>query len=159
MTVRIEVNVAGLDRLEEGLKVAPEVLEAESLQAMRRSVLLVEADVKALTPRRTGRLFASIGSSVRPGFGNLRGTVGTAVKYAPWVENGRGPIVAKHVTASGKPGFLKFRGRGGRVYFRHRVGPAVGKQMFRRGLSTAMPGIRLFFAEAARKAADSIKGK
>lgn len=152
MTVTINVTAANLDRLAEGLKIAPAVLEEASVEAMQKSVLLVEADVKALTPRVTGRLFSSIGHAVDPTVGKLRGSVGTAVNYAPYVEEGRGPIVAKAKA-------LRFRGRDGKIIYRRAVGPALGRHMFRVGLQTAMPAVRQFFVDAVKKVADAAKGR
>lgn len=149
--VTIGVNLDGLDKVAEGMRVAPDVLDAAEREAMQKSVLVLEAEVKSLTPRVTGRLFSSIGHSVEPGLGSIRGHVGTAVHYAPWVEDGRGPVVARAAKA------LRFR-IGGRVIYRRAVGPAAGRHMFRAGLAGAMPTIKQFFRDAAKRVGEAAKG-
>lgn len=155
MTVEIGLQVEGIDRLLAGLKVAPQVLEVAEREAMTKSVLAVEAQVKANTPRVTGRLFSSIHGDVRSA-PILSGRISTAVRYAGWVEGGRGPIAAKHMTRGGKPGFLRFRA-GGRVFYRRFVGPAIGRHMFRIGLQEAAPQIHAAFRLVARRVAEAIK--
>lgn len=157
MSIQLQVDIDGVDSLLARLDVAPEVLMAASTEAMTKSVFLVEAAVRANTPRVTGRLFSSIHGDVRPA-PLLAGRISTSVSYAPFVEMGRGPISASHLTPSGKPGFLRFRGASG-IVFRRRVGPAIGRFMFRAGLIAAGPEIRRAFREAARRVAESIRGK
>lgn len=157
MAVTLTVDVDGVDRLLAGMEVAPAVLEAANAEAMGKSVFFLEAAVKAATPRVTGRLFSSINGRVVPGVGSMHGSVGTTVHYAPMVESGRGPTVARHLGRNGKPGFLRFRGRDGRWIYRRAVGPALGRHMFAAGLAASAPAIREFFREAARRTAEAIK--
>lgn len=157
MSVDLVVDIDGIDRLLAGLTIAPEVLAAASTEAMAKSVFLLEAEVKANTPRVTGRLFSSIHGDVRPA-PFLQGRVATSVRYAPWVEGGRGPITATHLTPSGKPGFLRFKGATG-IVFRRSVGPAIGRHMFRIALIAAGPAIREAFRAAAQRVAEAIKAK
>lgn len=159
MPTTLVVEVEGIDRLIGGLKVAPEVLRAAEAEAMEKSVFTLEAAVKAATPRVTGRLFSSINGRVTAGVGTLRGSVGTRVHYAPMVEAGRGPIVARHLGKNGRAGFLRFRGRNGRWIYRRSVGPAAGRHMFAAGLAASAPSIREFFREAARRTIEAIRGK
>lgn len=156
MPIQFKVDVDGVDKLIRGLEIAPAELDKANAEAMTKAVFLTEGQVKALTPRVTGRLFASINGSVRPGIGETTGRIGTLVSYAKYVESGRGPIVAKHLTKRGRPGYLKFRS-GGRWVYARSVGPALGRHMFKRGLEVSLPSIRGYFKEAAQKVADVIK--
>lgn len=68
---------------------------------------------------RTGRLRSSLELRVVSGGGRrVRILVGTRVKYAPIVHNGRGPVVAKRAKA------LRFTLPNGNVVIRKSVGPA-----------------------------------
>lgn len=156
MTVELTYDIDGADRIIAGLEIAPAVLEVAKTEAMTKSVFLLEGAVKARTPRVTGRLFASINGvvGVAPA---LQGRVSTSVRYAPWVEGGRGPITATHMTASGKPGYLRFRSADGWV-FRRTVGPAAGRFMFREGLAASKPAIFQIFKDAMAKVAAVIRG-
>lgn len=151
MTVTIRVEAPGLDKLIEKFSSAPERIDAAVGDAMVKSVFDVESAVKVLTPRVTGRLFSSIQGEV---FTPLSGRVATNVKYAPWVEVGRGPIVAKHLTPRGRAGLLRFR-VAGRTIFRRAAGPAAGRRMFMRGLAAAWPEVRQTFKDAVHKALNS----
>jgi hypothetical protein len=150
VTVSVVLEVDGVDRLIGGLQVAPDVLEAATREAMEKSVATLEAAVKSGTPRVTGRLFSSINGRVTGTGSDLRGAVGTAVSYAPYVESGRGPIVAH-----GKA--LRFRGRDGRMIYRRSVGPAAGRHMFAIGLRASVEPIRGFFRDAAKRTIDAIR--
>ena len=144
--MQITADVDGLDRLIGNLRAAPGVLEAASAEAMQKSVFLVEAAVKARTPRVTGRLFSSInGRLVTP----TEGSIKTNVNYARYVESGRGPITAK----PGKTLRFKYNGR---TIYRKSVGPAAGRFMFREGLAASMEGIKAFFHEAARRVTEAV---
>ena len=151
MTVEFRVNVDGIDRLIAGLAAAPAALDEAERQAMSRSVFVLEAAVKGRTPRVTGRLFSSIAGEVRMA-PLLQGRVSTSVSYGPFVEEGRGPIIAK-------PGhFLRFR-IGGLVIFRRSVGPAAGRHMFREGLAASRDQIKEIFRDSIKRAVALIKGK
>jgi hypothetical protein len=136
--------ISGLDR-------APAALDAEVALATRDATLLVEAEIKAETPRVTGRLFSSITSSVRVLGGFVEGLVRTNVSYARYVEYGRGPVEAVNAKA------LRFRAGGGFI-FRRRVGPAAGRFMFRKGAERALPAVRLLFRRAVQNTLRIAKG-
>jgi hypothetical protein len=159
VTVSINLDVTGVEQLTKGLEAAPGVLDAANEEALSKAILILEAAVKAGTPRVTGRLFASINGRVSSGPGTLRGSVGTTVNYGSFVESGRGPITAHHLTQTGKRGFLRFRGRGGAMIYRRSVGPMAGRHMFAAGLAASAGAIRETFREAARRVAESIRGK
>lgn len=90
----VRLSVLGAERTQESLENVAEQLHGRKMvQAMRRATLLVESVAKRKAPVDTGRLRASITSSIRTtGFlGNqLQGTIGTSVKYAPFMELGTG---------------------------------------------------------------------
>lgn len=164
MTISLTFDIDGADRLIAGLAVAPAVLEAAKADAMTKSVFLLEAAVKGRTPRVTGRLFSSIHGEVNIGPA-LQGRVSTSVHYAPWVEGGRGPVTAQHMsgtevgvmTGRARPGVLRFR-IGPTTLFRRSVGPALGRYMFREGLAATKPAILDIFRDAMRRVADAIRG-
>ena len=146
--VTIKVEAPGLDRVIDKMGTAPERIDAAIGEAMVKSVFVVEGAVKVLTPRVTGRLFSSIQGEV---FTPFSGRVATNVEYAPWVEVGRGPVIAQHLTPKGRPGFLKFR-IGGRTVYRRAVRAALGRQMFLKGLAAAWPEVRQTFKDAVKRA-------
>jgi hypothetical protein len=151
--LNVHLEVKGLASLMERLAAAPEVMRMESGRAMLESLPVVEADVAIRTPIVSGRLITSLQTGFSAYGMSAQGTVSTAVPYAPFVEEGRGPVEAR-------PGhMLRFRGRGGALVFRKRVGPAAGRHMFREGLDAALPWVRELFARAAERVAASIAGK
>lgn len=152
MSVTLRLSVDGLDKTINRLGEAAALIEVNNLAAMTDAVLFLEATVKDRTPRVTGRLFSSIQGEV---FDSSHGRVGTNVHYAPFVEVGRGPIVAEHLTRRGHPGFLRFRSRG-RWIFRRSVGPAAGRRMFLEGLADSAEAIKERFRQSVREA---LKGR
>jgi hypothetical protein len=151
LNIRFEVN--GLASLMERLAAVPEVMRMESDRAMLESLPVVEADVAIRTPIVSGRLITSLQTGFAAYGMSSQGTVSTDVPYAPFVEDGRGPVEAR-------PGhMLRFRGRGGSFIFRKRVGAAAGRHMFREGLDAALPRVKELFLRAAERAAASIAGK
>lgn len=81
-----EVQILGVGNLSQGLSRLHAGITAAMREAMQTSVLLVESEAKAKVPRRSGRLFSSIQSSVSAT--GDEGHVGTDVEYAPYVEMG-----------------------------------------------------------------------
>lgn len=98
----------------------------------------------------TGTLFR--GTTATPavwGGGQVTGRYGTAVPYAKYVENGRGPVVAR-----GRA--LRFRPKGSGGYiFRKRVGPARPRPFMR----PTVPVIRSVYAREMRASAQRIIAK
>lgn len=75
-------------------------LAAANKAAMHASTFLVESTAKALVPRRTGHLQASIQSEVTGSGVTLRGAVGTDISYGAFVEEGAHAHDIAPVTAS-----------------------------------------------------------
>lgn len=127
------------------MNAAEQVVGDEMTQGIDRLTLQGEAFTKAETPVKTGHLRRSIAHQPATyGGGVATGSWGTATPYAPYVEDGRGPVVA----SPGK--MLRFE-IGGTVLYRKRVGPAAGKQMFRKATQRIRPMVaREFSAVAAR---------
>lgn len=76
------------------------------------------------TKDATGALRDSIYNVKR---GENARAIGSKLSYAQYVNNGRGPVKAKHKTAKGGPGYLRFEiPRGGEVFYRHEVKAAKG---------------------------------
>lgn len=146
--VRIQVDIDHF-AVARFLEIVPETVNAEAAKAMEISTFIVEAEVKALTPRKTGRLFSSWGSNVRLAPG-LTGIVSTNVSYAPYVEEGTGPhdIWAKPGSALFWPGALHPVKR---VY-----NPGfVGRHMARLAAAIARPAIFGEFRRAIKHAVDA----
>lgn len=123
---------------------APQIVGDELTQGIDRLTLQGEAFTKAETPVRTGLLRRSIAHKPATfGGGVATGSWGTATPYARYVEDGRGPVVAR-----GRA--LRFV-IGGTVFYRKRVGPAAGKHMFRKATQRIRPMVaREMSAVAAR---------
>jgi hypothetical protein len=155
--ILIDVDLKGLDPLLARLEFAPFVLDQEAGRAMEDATHLVQDAVQGLTPVETGYLRASVSTQTSVYFSEIQGRVFTRVSYAPYVEEGHGEILPKHTTASGKPGFLRFRPKGSLdpVYAR-RVRPVAGVYMFRRGLEVALPAVVDRFRDVMRKVARAI---
>lgn len=153
--MQYEFDLEGVDEFIDALGASPAVVYAANLDAMRKSVFLVEAEAKALVPRRTGRLFSSIQGDVAAG-DEIQGTVGTNVEYAPFVEFGTGPhdIAPVHALA------LHFE-IGGRSVFAARVHHPGTKAEPYLGpaLERSKPSIIGFFRDAAQKVIDHLAGK
>lgn len=76
------------------------------------------------TKDATGKLEASIYNVAR---GTDARAIGSKLDYAKYVDEGRGPVKAKHTTAKGGPGYLRFEiPRGGEVFYRREVKKADG---------------------------------
>lgn len=83
------------------------------------------------TKDATGALESSINTVP---LGPLARSVGSSLKsessghvYGNYVDQGRGPVKAKHLTEKGTPGYLRFEiPRGGEVFYRRRVKAAKG---------------------------------
>lgn len=90
--VRIEVK--GLEKLQEDMEREARELPDGLEGAMGKAVLAVEGEAKKRATKRpgpivrTGRLRASIQPKVEKIGGGVRGTVGSDVVYAPYVELG-----------------------------------------------------------------------
>lgn len=89
--MKIGVTVTGLKELNERFNDAPDIVESEVQQALSDSIAMVETESKRRTPVDTGLLRSSIGGE--QGFNFVKGLtagVGTNVKYAIFVHEGRG---------------------------------------------------------------------
>lgn len=97
-----------------------------------RRTIRVQSRARQLCPVDTGRLRSSISHQVKIENGIPVGIVGTNVKYARWVHDGRGPITAK-------PGkVLAFKPKGSNaVVFARSVGPAKGQPFLTKALEAA----------------------
>lgn len=143
MDLRIDADE--VIRLASRFERGPAIVREELTQEMRRATITTANNVKRLTPVDTGRLRNSMTNRVESGGSGVTGEVGTNVRYARWVEEGRGPVVAR-----GRA--LRFE-VGGRVLFRKHVGPARGRFMFKRGLEASRSAILAGFRLAAERIA------
>ena len=118
----ITLEIKGFKEMEKRFKKAPKVLQSGMKKAMGRSIAMVETESKRRTPVLTGLLKSSIGGP--QGFksiGAFKGTLGTNVKYAVFVNYGRGS---------------------------HKVGE---RMFMEKGLSAATPFIKKTFQEIFKK--------
>jgi hypothetical protein len=155
----IEATVDGLDGLLARLNVAPEKMALETDRAMHEAAWVVEAEVKALTPRKTGRLFSDWGASVHGNGFETVGVIANHVSYAPFVEFGTRP---HEIVAHGNALVIPIGGRaltgralkGQPVIFRKRVmhPGTTGAHMAARGLMAARGTILEIFRRAAQRA-------
>src|SRR5215475_14906988 len=147
--LRIDVDAPALNPLIARLDVTSAYVQLETQRAVSRALSVIEFEVKDRTPIRSGRLWSSIRSHQ---MAVLEGRVSTNVYYGPWVEAGRGPVVARQARA------LRIPTRTGYIFRKH-AGPAAGRHMFREGLLAAIPAIRLIFSESAHAVTRFIAGK
>ena len=87
--MNITVTISGLSKVISRFNNSPAIIDKELELAFRKSLALMERNVKLRTPVDTGRLRASIGSESQGGWRYIKKTVaglGTKVWYAYWVE-------------------------------------------------------------------------
>lgn len=101
----------------------PREMRDRSHELLKRLTLFAESRAKKHSPVKTGHLRRSIHHQF---IGKEQSRVGTAVKYAPPVELGRGPVRPKKAKA------LKIRLGGRKFIFRASAGPAKGHFFFRK---------------------------
>lgn len=143
--MEFDIDVSDIQAWAHRVAGAEPIVHQEMTAAMQRSVLTLEGNVKRLAPVKTGTLRRSIVGVVRPGGGTITGVVGTNVPYARYVEEGRGPVVAK-----GRA--LRFT-IGGKTLFRKRVGPAKANPFFRTGFAQSTAAIAREFAQVIPRVA------
>lgn len=86
----IDIKIEGIEELRAALERAPDEANRMLSQAMQRSTYRVQAEAQKRAPVDTGRLRASITTSVETTAEGIEGRVGTAVFYAPAQEYGTG---------------------------------------------------------------------
>lgn len=152
----VGIKIEGLAELEGRFRDAPGVVESEIKRAMNRSVQRVLADVKRETPVDTGRLRSSITGRTEGSGAEIRGIVGTNVKYAAYVEFGTRPhwppIKALEVWAR----------RHGTTAYQVALGIARhgtrAREMFRKGLESNVEWIKGEFEEVGERIARRLTG-
>jgi hypothetical protein len=149
IVINVDIDTAPLLA---SLEIMPAVLEAEIERALVTSTFIVEADVKALTPRKTGRLFSGWESSMR---GTNVGVVANRVSYAGYVERGTAP---HEIVAKGNA--LRFT-VAGQTIFRKRVQHPgfAGRFMAKLGAEAAKPKILEEFKRAIKRAIEISLGR
>lgn len=86
MSIQMSADFEDLDKLEKRFRDAPDKFNEAMKEFLNGGVLIVERRVKELTPVNTGTLRSSIGHEIRGNGAEMQGIVGTAQKYAPFVE-------------------------------------------------------------------------
>jgi Bacteriophage HK97-gp10, putative tail-component len=122
------IDTSAVERLQRSLAGAEPIIRQEMVAGMQRVALTVEGSAKRFAPVQTGHLRRSITHNVTALGANIIARIGTNVPYAIYVEEGRGPIVAR-------PGrWLRFT-IGGVVIYTKRVGPAKGQHFMKRAIA------------------------
>jgi hypothetical protein len=119
------------ERFAASMAKAEPILREELLQATDRLTLQGEGFAKGLAPVRTGQLRRSIAAKPAVWAGGATGSYGTTTPYARYVEEGRGPVVAR-----GKA--LRFT-IGGQTLYRKSVGPAAARPFIRPSVDRLRP--------------------
>jgi len=164
--VNVQLQVRGLNELVGGFGLLPEVMAAENQRAMVLATHVAEAEIKALTPRKTGRLFSAWTPDTQGvGFATI-GVVGDAVSYAPAVEEGSAAHdisalgTALKIPARGSMATVQATGNVDFVFFKKVHHPGTkGQHMASRGLEAARPEIVALFSRAATQAIQAALGK
>lgn len=166
----ITVQVKGLDDLLATLESYPERLGVATEAAMRQAALAAESEIKALTPRKTGRLFSAWATHVTGTGLNSVGVIDDDVSYAPFVEEGTAPHVIEArgnalmlpVNKGGGFGGGRLSGaaRSGQqvAFFKRVQHPGTqGKHMAEQGLRNATSQITRIFEMAVQRVLDGTK--
>lgn len=127
---QIKIEITGLKELMRNFKKSPQILNEETETALKKSLTLIERNVKMRTPVDYGRLRTSIGGA--EGWRWVRekvASIGTNVKYAFWVEV--------------KPA-------------RHKTGES---HYFEKGVKASFPGISKIFEQAMQRFAKRVTKK
>jgi HK97 gp10 family phage protein len=90
VTIRIEIEIEGANELRQVFNQAPRIASEEFGRAFHVLTQGIATDAKRLAPVDTGRLRSSINAQVEFRGTEIRGMVGTAVFYAPFMEFGTG---------------------------------------------------------------------
>ena len=86
----LDVRVVGLTELQGRFRAGPKELASQVRSTMTTNLVMLEGAIRRNAPRDTGRLQGSVTHRIEGGGANLTGTVGPSVRYAYWVEHGRG---------------------------------------------------------------------
>jgi hypothetical protein len=146
--MELRIDASDVLRLAGKLDGADRVIQRHLVAGVTKAGLLVEGRAKGNAPVKTGTLRRSITTRATSLGSGAQAIVGTNVPYAKWVEEGRGPVVAR-----GRA--LRFEA-GGTVIFRKRVGPAAGRWYMRRAFRSSEGQIRAILQQAAADAAAEV---
>lgn len=149
MTEEINVKVEGLAPLMTMMALAPQIVQDEATKAMRKSVLVVEGEAKALVAVRTGDTRRSITSRVVPLGAGVEGIVGTNKKHAPYLEHGTGiygPHKTPIVPVTKKA--LAWKGRDGATIVRRSVKGMVARPFLKPAFDHKVRTVENYFRQA-----------
>ena len=76
--------------------IVKKIMDAAAKQAMEAATLFIEGQAKSLAPVDSGELRDKIDHKVGEKGGNIIGTVGSPMFYAPYVEYGKKPVPYKN---------------------------------------------------------------
>ena len=144
------IKIPQLAGLQQAFEHIPDVVAGESARAINQSLVALQRTAKDLAPVDSGRLRSSLqitpARRLEPHL--IAGSLGTAVKYAPFMEQGTGiygpsgqPITAKN----GK--FLRFQ-IGSKVIFAKSVRGSKGRFFMRGALEQNNLAIQNYFQSA-----------
>jgi HK97 gp10 family phage protein len=89
--IQFSYKLEGADEFVKRFKSAPQRFDATMKRFMNKAVIMLQSEARKNTPVNTGLLRSSITHEVRDVGANMLGIVGTAVAYAPYVEEGSRP--------------------------------------------------------------------
>lgn len=148
----ITIDTSEITALANRMEGAPRIIQAELTEAMREGTQLVTQRARQIAPKgKTKELSRRITPEVRVLGLNVEGIVTAQARHSRWIEEGRGPVVARRAKA------LRFE-VGGQVLFRKSVGPAAAQPFMRPALRQSELQIRTAFRDATRRAIARLLG-
>ena len=143
------VDTTELEKMAAALSVTDQIVQSEMVPGMRQAGEAVRDAAVAHIHNRSGELAASGRAEITATGQTVECRVRFGAKYAFWVEEGRGPVVAK-----GRA--LRFV-IGGVTLFRKRVGPAAGVHYLRKGYEDAKGRVDAILRQTADRIARRIE--
>lgn len=122
-------------------RMAPTIVRKEMLTAMSLATNDVRSGVRQIGPRKSGKLMDTLSTKTGMSGSGVQGEVKTNRPYAQWVNDGRGPVVAK-------PGGVLVFEVGGKTVFARKVRAFAGYRFMERGLAASSPAVERRFEEA-----------
>lgn len=151
MSIDLNLEAIGLPPLVSRLNGASGIIQRHLMSGVSDAGRYVERGAKDTAPVVTGEYRRGIGTQASAiGGGGAQAIVRASAPHSKWVEDGRGPVVAR-----GKA--LRFE-VGGRVVFAKRVRAARGQHIMRNALSRNRSRIIARLQRAGRDAAAEIAG-
>lgn len=146
----ITIDASDVLRFAARMGAAPRVVQKHLVRGVDDAGKYVERGAKDIAPVVTGEYRRNITSRASAVANGAVATVRAGAPHSKWVEDGRGPVVAR-----GRA--LRFM-VGGRVVYARRVGPARGQHVMKRALQANRGRIISRLNRAGRDAVAEIIG-